>query len=322
MLVLVDEVDDLYRVSLAAPHAAVRANVVSTLGKLVQLAGQASGLYGVLLCGSSSSTYHLLCGPTAHLRDKFPLVASGVPDMKRTKMPRTRLPLAHCSASGEVAGMLAALVRSSAPQAQALPHSVLPMARLLTFFVGASPRAVCVAVAQGSLPVLGAGPPVLGAAALAAAGPAAPQSADFPLPHTLPLYQALLLRLAAGNAALQSLARCSDGSVNVEALMAPGCAWEGSIAPLRLGEVKEVWAQCAAALGLEVPAGRDELALQRMVEDLADAGLLRQGVGSGGAPELWPVTAAQAAAAGEVPAAWLAQGAAGLAPLGKALHGL
>ena len=146
-------------------------------------------------------------------------------------------------------------------------------------------------------------------------------STDFPLPHTLPLYQALLLRLAASNTALRSLTRGSDGTANVVALMDPGCAWEGCIAPLAWGEVKEVWRQCAAELGLAVPAGRDELVLQRMVEELVDAHLLRQGVGSGGAPELWPVTAAQAAAAGEVPAAWLAQGAAGLAPLGKALHG-
>jgi hypothetical protein len=315
VLVIVDEVDDLYRVSLDEAHAAVRGNVVATLGKLAHMAGHAAGLYGVLLCGSSSSTYHLLCGPTLHLQDKFPLVTRGVPDMNSTKMPRIRLPLASCSASGEVAGMLAALAQLSAPPGGAA-MDLLPQARLLTFFLGASPRAVCAAALRGS--------PALGSAQLAAAGPASPLPTDFALRHTLPLYQALLARLGTSNAALQALTRCADGTANVVALMDPACAWEDAIAPLAWWEVREVWEACAREAGLPLPAQRDELMLQRLVDDLVDAHLLHQRQSSqGGALELWPVSAAQVAGAGGggVPGAWLQQAEAALRPLAGLLQG-
>lgn len=78
VLVLLDEVDALYRVSMMNP-AAVVSNVTQTLGHLAFLGGQRTGLYGVILCGSSSSTYSLVCGHTGNLGHKFPLVTQGVP---------------------------------------------------------------------------------------------------------------------------------------------------------------------------------------------------------------------------------------------------
>lgn len=71
VLVLLDEVDDLYRVSMKNPAAV--SNVTQTLGHLAILGGQRTGLYGVLLCGSSSTTYSLVCGQTGNLGYKFPL---------------------------------------------------------------------------------------------------------------------------------------------------------------------------------------------------------------------------------------------------------
>ena len=315
VLVIVDEVEDLYRVSLDEAHAAARGNVVATLGKLAHMAGHAAGLYGVLLCGSSSSTYHLLCGPTLHLQGAFPLVARGVPDMNSFKMPRIRLPLASCGASGEVAGMLEALAQRSAPAGPGgAAVDLLPQARLLTFFLGASPRAVCAAALRGS--------PALASAQLAAAGPPSPLPTDFALRHTLPLYQALLARLGERNAALQALTRCADGTANVAALMDPACAWEAAIAPLAWGEVREVWGACARKAGLPLPAQRDELTLQRLVEGMVDAQLLVQRQSATGALELWPVAAAQVAGAGgAVPVAWLQQAEAALRPLAGVLQG-
>ena len=315
VLVIVDEVDDLYRVSLDEAHAAVRGIVVATLGKLAHMAGHAAGLYGVLLCGSSSSTYHLLCGPTLHLRDKFPLVTRGVPDMNSTKMPRIRLPLAPCSASGEVAGMLQALAQRSAAPGEAAVD-LLSQARLLTFFLGASPRAVCAAALRGGIPALGS-------AQLAAAGPASPLPTDFALPHTLPLYQALLARLGARNAALQALTCCANGTANVAALMDTACDWEAVITPLAWGEVQEVWAACAREAGLPLPAQRNELMLQQLVEGMVDAHLLHQRQCIEGALELWPVCAAQVAGAGGrgMPVAWLQQAEAALRPLAGVLQG-
>ena len=216
--------------------------------------------------------------------------------------------------------MLEALAQRSAQALAGRPAGgtagdLLPQARLLTFFVGASPRAVCAAALRGS--------PALASAQLAAAGPASPLvPTDFALRHTLPLYQALLARLGERNATLLALTRCADGTANVVALMDPACAWEAAIVPLAWGEVRQVWEDCAREAGLPLPAQRDELMLQRLVEGMVDAQLLHQRQSVAGALELWPVAAAQVAGAGgAVPVAWLQQAEAALRPLAGVLQG-
>jgi hypothetical protein len=138
VLVLLDEVDDLYRLSAAYPAAV--ASVRDTLAHLGILGSSTTGLYGVLLCGSSASTYSLVSGDASNLGAKFPLAAAGVPNLNSSKYVRMLLQSAHCGASGEVAGMLAAL--AGGRDDAALVAQLLPQARLLAFFVGTTPRAV------------------------------------------------------------------------------------------------------------------------------------------------------------------------------------
>jgi hypothetical protein len=69
MLILLDEVDQLYRLQ---PGSVAARNVLFSLGTLSDLAEEATGQFGVLLCGSSSSTFRLVCGATSpHLRARL-----------------------------------------------------------------------------------------------------------------------------------------------------------------------------------------------------------------------------------------------------------
>jgi hypothetical protein len=209
---------------------------------------------------------------------------------------------------------------------QAFPAELLPNARLLTFFVGASPRAVCSAVAlRGS---------ELGMVAqhLAAAAPAWPSSEGLPNPRALYLYHALLARLASKNGALRSalLLTSADGvCVNLVGLMEPEFQWEAAIEPLTWKEVEGAWEEVRKRHGHGLGEGGaepDAALLVRLVNDLVDAHLLQTRAGERG-EELWPVTGAQVLAAGlgggggegSVPRAWLEQAAKHLQPLAGAL---
>jgi hypothetical protein len=329
VLVLLDEVDDLYRLSAAYPVAVASAR--ATLGRLSILGSGTSGLYGVLLCGSSASTHCLVSGDASSLGHKFPLAAAGVPNLNCTKFTRLLLQSAHCGASSEVAGMLAALAGQRGVGAE-----LLPQARLLTFFCGTTPRAiVAAALAQrvhgsssSSSGSSGSGSdgggsatqqrvPSLTAAQLAAAIPAASLPAG---PSSLPgaapmLLLELLAQLRAANGPLRSLIGCADGSANLVELMSPGSQWEACIVPLQWEQVASAWAKCAGALGLG-HCGGDPGVLRRLVDDIADAQVLQVRCSEeSGAVEVWPATAAQVVAAGPVPRAWLREAAGRLRPV-------
>ncbi len=77
-----------------------------------------------------------------HLRAKYPFSSSGA-TLESDKVERVLLPSAPCNASEEVAHILAVLLHC-----KELPESLLPQARLLTFFVGAKPRAVEAALSR------------------------------------------------------------------------------------------------------------------------------------------------------------------------------
>ena len=113
-------------------------------------------------------------------------------------------------------------------------------ARLLTFFVGATPRAVTGAV-------LPHGMQELTGALLAASSPATPPDAAFEHPGTGAFLRALLALLARRNSKLRALTRKSDGTANFLAIMDPACSWEQAVEPLEWQEVEEVFHGTAAA---------------------------------------------------------------------------
>jgi hypothetical protein len=149
VLVVVDEVDELYRVDAAQPR---RERVLETLGVLGALGGGMSGHYGVLLCGSSASTQSLIRADVAHLRDAFALARDGVPDLNGSKFRRCVVKTASSAASDEVAAILAAVARL--PR---LPAADAARSRLLTFLLAprrarSSPRRRCPTTSFASSP--------------------------------------------------------------------------------------------------------------------------------------------------------------------------
>ena len=292
LLLLVDEFDDLYRVP--ASHPALERNVLTTLGLLSALGDRVDGNSSVLLCGSSSATYDLVQGDGENLGRAFPLALKGIPDLNSTKFERLRLPVPLCNASAEVEAMLAAMAGSGG---WAVGHArSTAAARLLTFFVGATPRAVTRAV-------MPRGVQELTGALLAGASPVIPRDSAFEHPSTGAFLRALLARLAQKNSELCALTRKFDGSANFQAIMDPACQWEQAVTPLTMHEVeaefKGVTRAAAATAGTAAAAPPHHADLANMLDEIVDKHLLRMHFPSGlEAFQVWPVTAAQAVAGG------------------------
>ena len=297
--VVLDEVDELYRVP--DTNAALVLNVNMTLGALATLGGSTAGRFGIVLCGSSAATPRLVCGDGAHLADRFPLVQHGIPNLNSHKFKPLRIPSAPCSAVREVAGMLATLSRRSA-----LPRAALPSARLITFFVGASPRAVAAAVAAASLE-LGAARPTMRDRTAAAARGLAAAIADGTIAMASvssdaeALYGALLARLVTANADLRSLVGTSSAAAQLTALLDDSHPWESTVVPLVLSHAATAWEIIAAASPGGAARARDAAYVARLLDELADGywlHVVRADVPGGGG-EIWPMTAAHVVFAGD-----------------------
>lgn len=284
LLLLMDEFDNLYRVPVT--EAALTHNVLVSLWALNLLGDHAGGSSSVLLCGSSSSTCRLVQGGSRALDRRFPLALSGIPDLNSEKYFRLRIPSSPCVASHEVRAMMAAHSGTGV-------RTHAAAARLLTFYLGATPRAVTRALSPG-------GVSELTGALLAAASPAVPSEDSFEHPGTLHLYAALLSRLAGINAELRALMRKRDGSADFTAIMDPNCHWESVVTPLEWREVEVVYEGAARGAAPPFPP------LMQMMDELTDNHLLQlhHPLG-GGAAQVWPANAAQvvAGAAGGTPRA-------------------
>ena len=288
MLILLDEVDQLYKLQ---PGSAAAENVLFSMGTLSDLAEEATGEFGVLLCGSSSSTFKLLCGATSpHLRARFPLSTSGA-NLKSDKFERVLLPSAPCTATREVAQMLAVLMCC-----RELPEALLPQARLLTFFVGAKPRAVEIALSRGK-------DARVVQLNLGAATPAALSDGSMDSPPAHALYHLAMDLLLARNQRLCALVGQASGQASLVSLMDPGTPWEAVLQPLPWEVLVAAWAR---ARGSAVPGEGDTAELAVLLDDLSDRHALHRRHTPEGV-EVWPVTAAQlvARSAGSAGPAWL-----------------
>jgi hypothetical protein len=277
VLLLLDEVDELYRVTEADGDA--RTHVLSSLGALQATSSSTTGLFGVLACGSSASTHALICAD-AQFGDKFPLVRAGVPDLNDTKFRRLSIETAPCSRSDEVAAILASRAAYAGRDAQ--PAELLKLARQLTFFVGVAPRAILAALpSRGVVDVR------------------APITSHLSEP-ALNLYAAVLDALVVANAELRALT-LNDDSLKSSALTDAECPWEKAVRPLEWVDVQAAWARAASGAG---DSGvRDNRILVRLVDDLADAQLVHIEEKGGSGMRLWPTTAAQVVAARARPSA-------------------
>lgn len=237
MLLLVDEFDELYR---HAGNDSLRRNIQASLAMLQHLGDQTSGLYSVLLCGSSSSTYLLVCSEdAAHLGGKFPLLAQGTPNLNSDKFQRALLHSAACAATGEVEHMLLqALVGQ--PGWGLPPGDVPATARLVTFLLGARPRAVTKAVQPGELVRIMGEHIALAAPMDARAAATGPQ---FAAATSQALFYVLLKALVAANSELlcATVASGASGGASLTAIMDPAQRWEATLVPLQWHQVEEAW---------------------------------------------------------------------------------
>lgn len=316
LLLLVDEVDELYRVSDKQPL--LQTNVLRSLGLLGSLGDGDSGRYGVLLCGSSSSTYALVCGGSPGLGEWFPLVKGGIPDLNSTKFSMALVPSSTCTAVGEVAHMLAAMAPprrrraagggggssnpSAAQQRQSmLPVRLLPQARLLAFFVGTSPRAIKRVLQLQNSEVDTSPFAIAAAPTLTASSKVSAQGTR--------LYHALLARLVLRNAALRKLVRLPNGDINLVHLMDGVESWEDVLVPLQWNDVVKVWRESAGGGlgGDDATLAQDTGLLRHLVHELTDHHLFMLRGTQFSSETLWPVTAVQVAGSEEERATWAEQ---------------
>lgn len=179
--------------------------------------------------------------------------------------------------------MLAALERGAVGgRPAAAPADRLALARLVTFFAGATPRTVALASARDADGCLSA--PAL-EHAISALSPAAPLPSDLS-PDAPLLLDALLELLEGANAELRArVGRTGDRSASLAKITDASCPWEDNVKALGIAAVAAAWH--ATADKHSRPRG-DARYLDRLLNEIADAGLLqRRGA------EVWPVAAAQ-----------------------------
>ena len=136
-LVIVDELDQLYRLKPAPPgtrEAAAFDTAARSLATLTFLGDQASGLVSTILCGSSAVLPLLItCNGDDSVRREFPRL-EGAPNLNGTKFRSTRL---HSNTPVDLEGALHVLFPKSVHDENARYQ-----ARLCMLCAGATPRAL------------------------------------------------------------------------------------------------------------------------------------------------------------------------------------
>lgn len=166
------------------------------------------------------------------------------------------------------------------------------LVRLVTFFAGATPRTVTLAVTRDAEGQLAA---THFASAAGVYAPAAAAPDDIVRDADL-LFDALLVRLEAENATLRKLVGGGrDVRASLTEIMDDGCDWESAVLPLTWAAVSDAWGAVATKHGR---VRGDSRRLERLVNELADAGLVQRDIG---AAKVWPVAAAQVVFVGAAP---------------------
>ena len=273
LLLLVDELDELYKVAPTDAPLFRMAN--NSLAELQWLGTQSAGRFGTLLCGSSAVTPLLIVGNAQGLVDEFPRVV-GAPNLNGTKFRELRITTPLCTDLGAVREVLEAQLGGR--------RASLDLTRLVAFTAGAAARDV-IAVAQGRARV----------AALEERTPSwSKTSARTLVGDAGKLLHALVLRMAVDNAALcDSL--LTDG--RVDARKAAIVTWEREFRPLSWKCVEEEWARLAASGTVDAASGAGEQ-LANLVYRACDRGMLAyDGIEDGVPAAVYPYSILQVARA-------------------------
>lgn len=269
--------------------------VRETLGTLGMLGGQTSGLYSVILCGSSTSTHRLICGKPAFPEAAYPLVKGGVPNLNDTKYSRLVIPSPRCTDWRQTRVMLDTMLGGAAllvpPEAAEWPGTagetdadeyLRQVSRLITFFVGSTPRALRKLV----------NPDASGLSAVQL-----PDQIDksrtsgaryFLSPEAVRLLDELLRRLVAANKKLSKALRNNDGSCNIQALLTDD--WEEKVASIDFTDAQTAF----LAIAKESNFSLEDAFFHGVLGELADHGLVairndRDGMGD----RIWPSSTSQ-----------------------------
>lgn len=261
LLLVVDEVDQLYRVDHAEnPQEAYAA--FRTLGSLALLGSVGGAFSAVLLCGSSEALPLLITASAtrfARLREEFPAVV-GAPDLNETKFSEFRL-RAGLPNDLPMARAVCGRIRAR----HGLPHDDR-VAKLALFSAGGSPRLL----EQGVFST-GAVPPN-NFELFSAVPPLSSRSSD--------LLRAIMSRLQRENKGM--LHSLLDDEGRVDPGLVSTVPWETQLRPVTWEAVQHLWDEVCSASGADDPGldSSTDSALLCEVLCLLDRGFLAWDAGT------------------------------------------
>jgi hypothetical protein len=288
VLLIVDDLDELYRVAPTDPSRFAIAN--ETLYDLAWLGTQVTGRFGTLLCGSSAVTPLLIVGDSAELASEFPRVV-GAPDLNGTKFREWRVPSPHCTDLAAVESMLEQRT-GGRPSRQ--------LTRLVAFIGGATARGVLATTDTISF-----------ATATSVVDLRVPSSSGMSNrtldSDTGKLYNALLARMVVENRGLceQLLTR----SGHIDAAKVASVPWEEEFKPLTWRQVEDEFRRLVASGAVSAGTGRSPH-IAMLLYRACDRGYLAyHGIQQGLPRHIYPfalsdVVVASTQAAGLAPAAF------------------
>ena len=282
MLIIVDEAEQLYRVSADEP--ALRRTVGESLGALDFLGNTISGVFGTLVCGSAAAMPLLITGKGATvLGDTFPLLRDGVPDLNITKYSKRVIMAADCKDTKQVGLILNHT--SSSPFMHDYDRAKLING--VAFLAGTVPRTIAGAlnlrrqhssqaqVSPGLLEQLFGPPPALSVDARA-------------------LYARIYQLLQQENREL--IAKSVDKSGALVRDFVEGDEWAAddrpaSLRPITRAQAAKAWQRLAPES--TDPRARHDLYFQSLLDSLSDGNLIAQRHLDETGETIWPMSAAQ-----------------------------
>jgi hypothetical protein len=267
VLLLVDEIDQLYRVGDADQSLFKVAG--SSLGNLAFLGDRSLGLFSVLLCGSSATCpLFVTCNGTASLMVEFPRLR-GAPNLNGQKYRVWRIPSPLPNDLAVVRNIMEVRNRGNAVDDRAV--------RLVGFVAGGCARNVCTAADMN-----------VSARALEARLPDWQESALRTLSEPAgKLYKALMGRIRDVNAEMMA-ALLTDGLLDPAKVAT--VPWEAALQPVSWEDIQHCWSVVHAG---SVDKSHDLAELQRALFGMSDRGYVVYGDLVNGVPHaIYPTSAA------------------------------